>query len=136
MPDREKVAEAKRKYYLRNKEACIQRSKAQRETQRYKEIQPIRSRASMLRKRYGLSMDDYERMLVAQDRRCAICKTDSPARRVRRYFSVDHCHVTKKVRGLLCHRCNILVSHAENALFPEALKYIQRHIEHDKRGYS
>ncbi len=52
-------------------------------------------------KRYGLTADDLARMLREQDGACAICK-----RRPARWLCIDHCHATKKVRGLLCHKCN------------------------------
>ena len=56
-----------------------------------------RGRKKELKHRYGLSWEDYQAMLARQDGKCAICKcefTDTP--------SVDHCHLTRKVRRLLC----------------------------------
>jgi hypothetical protein len=44
-------------------------------------------------------------MLVEQNYRCAICGTDKPTGKWV-VFAVDHCHVTGKVRGLLCNECN------------------------------
>jgi hypothetical protein len=51
---------------------------------------------------YGLSLQDYRALLTTQGGVCAICRKKSP-----RALCVDHCHVTKKVRRLLCHRCNL-----------------------------
>lgn len=48
---------------------------------------------------YGLSNEAYQAMLNKQNKECAICK------RVVK-LSVDHNHITKTVRGLLCTRCN------------------------------
>lgn len=62
-------------------------------------------RRSSIRKRYGLTHDQYEAMFAAQDGRCAICRTraeDAP----RRILAIDHCHSTGKIRGLLCDSCN------------------------------
>lgn len=53
---------------------------------------------------YGLSADDYNRLVERQGGRCAICKEDGA-----RLF-VDHDHATGAVRGLLCHDCNIAIS--------------------------
>jgi len=53
---------------------------------------------------YGMPLGGYDAMLVKQDGKCAICQTDKPGGKGR--FHVDHCHGTKEVRGLLCHRCN------------------------------
>ncbi len=45
---------------------------------------------------YGI---DYTRLLELQNGVCAICKASDN-------LQVDHCHVTQKVRGLLCGNCN------------------------------
>ena len=64
---------------------------------------PITKREYMYKKRYGITVNDYNEMLISQDGMCAICKTD---KKIKGYFHVDHCHDTKKIRGLLCIRCN------------------------------
>ena len=51
---------------------------------------------------YGLSEEQYRRLLAAQKGVCAICKRPPQ----RRALCVDHCRVTKRVRGLLCNNCN------------------------------
>ena len=53
--------------------------------------------------RYGITINDYNEMYIAQDGKCAICRTD---KKIKGFFFVDHCHDTKKIRGLLCMRCN------------------------------
>ncbi|MEU5187015.1 endonuclease VII domain-containing protein [Streptomyces klenkii] len=63
-----------------------------------------RSRAAheaRVRRTYGLGPGEYDVLLAAQDGRCAIC---GGTRRQR--LSVDHCHRTHLVRGLLCRMCN------------------------------
>ena len=62
------------------------------------------TRNGRLRRRFGITNADYDQLLLGQDGRCAICRT--PSSRPHKHFSVDHCHVTGKVRGLLCHKCN------------------------------
>src|SRR5262245_15570650 len=62
-------------------------------------------RDSLLRNTFGISLDDYNRMLAEIDGRCPLCGcTEAESRND--VFDVDHCHNTDKVRGLLCHRCN------------------------------
>ena len=61
------------------------------------------SRAVQLKKKYGLTEDDYERMLLAQHGRCAICGGEILSKR---RLAVDHCHKSGRVRGLLCGPCN------------------------------
>jgi hypothetical protein len=57
--------------------------------------------ARRLARRYGISGADYDRLLARQGGVCAICR-----RRSDRRLGVDHCHSTRKVRGLLCVNCN------------------------------
>lgn len=60
-----------------------------------------------IKTKYGITADDYERMLSEQDGRCAGCGSDSPGPRYGRVFNIDHCHRTGRVRGLLCDDCNL-----------------------------
>lgn len=53
----------------------------------------------------GTTVLEYDKMLASQNGRCAICDAIDSGKR--KYFSVDHCHVTGKIRGLLCHKCNL-----------------------------
>lgn len=64
-------------------------------------------KAGQLRK-YGLTVEQYDAMLAAQDGRCAICRQPpAPHLSMRELLLfVDHDHTTQSVRGLLCHRCN------------------------------
>ncbi len=69
------------------------------------EKDPAARRAHRLLTVYGLTLDDFNAMLAAQDGRCAICKTTEPGGKGG-VFQVDHCHDSMKVRGLLCDACN------------------------------
>jgi hypothetical protein len=51
-------------------------------------------------RRYGLSLEEFRAILERQGNACAICKRSG----VRLY--IDHCHVTRMVRCLLCGKCN------------------------------
>ena len=57
-------------------------------------------------RRYGICPREAEAALLAHTGRCGICGSDTPAKR-RRDWAVDHDHVTKIVRGILCHGCNM-----------------------------
>lgn len=62
-------------------------------------------------KPYGLTLQDYENLYVAQGGLCAICsrpETKKLAGKLLR-LCVDHNHTTGKVRGLLCSRCNVAI---------------------------
>lgn len=54
-------------------------------------------------RQYGITLEQYDEMLVAQNGVCAICREECKSGR---RLSVDHCHETGKVRGLLCGNCN------------------------------
>jgi hypothetical protein len=86
---------------------------------------PEKVKDNNLRKTYGITLDDYREMLMAQNGRCAICKTDKPGPHPN--FHVDHCHQTKKVRGLLCHNCNALLGHAKDK--PSVLRCAAEYLE-------
>jgi hypothetical protein len=57
-----------------------------------------------LKSNYGISLEEYERMLACQGGRCAICGSTDPCGKPT--FAVDHDHVTGEVRALLCNKCN------------------------------
>ena len=56
-----------------------------------------------LKVQYGISLEEYDAMFKAQDGKCLTCMVDISGKT---HSHVDHCHSTKKVRGLLCPNCN------------------------------
>lgn len=72
-------------------------------------------RRSRILKDYGISQARYEQMLVAQNHRCALCSAQETGRHSRwGYWNIDHCHETGRVRGLLCHKCNVAIGYYES----------------------
>ncbi|KKL81777.1 hypothetical protein LCGC14_1991340 [marine sediment metagenome] len=63
---------------------------------------PLWYRRKNLQRLYGITLEDYERMLKEQGGGCAICGV-APKKLS---HAVDHNHKTGKVRGILCHMCN------------------------------
>lgn len=65
-------------------------------------------RDAYLRRKYGLSLEEYGDILAAQGGRCGNpgCRTKAPGGRYNQWH-VDHDHVTGDVRGLLCNACNL-----------------------------
>lgn len=63
-----------------------------------------------MRRRYGISFADYQRMFEDQGSKCALCsceeiRIDHRTKKISR-LAVDHDHKTGAVRALLCHTCN------------------------------
>lgn len=57
-------------------------------------------RRQKLRIKYGITPEQYDKMLDAQAGKCLLCqRSDLP-------LAVDHCHDTGRIRGLLCLPCN------------------------------
>lgn len=61
-------------------------------------------RDRQLKKLYGITLFDVEKILEHQGGRCAICRTDEFNGKG---LNVDHDHATGMVRGILCHNCNV-----------------------------
>jgi len=70
--------------------------------------------AYMLERDYGITITQYDTMYEEQQGRCKICGLDQE--RLDRRLCVDHCHVTGKVRGLLCDPCNRLLGQAKDRI--------------------
>lgn len=78
----------------------------ERETENARKWRKANSRrhlGNVLKLKFGLSVEAYEKMFKGQNGCCAICKEmNLDGRRL----AVDHNHHTGKIRGLLCNRCN------------------------------
>jgi len=59
---------------------------------------------------YGLTVDQYDAMLMEQNYVCAICEKPEKSSS-KKVLSIDHDHTTGKVRGLLCDTCNSGLGH-------------------------
>ena len=82
--------------------------KVKRQAQNYNNDTYMRIvRPYQLKSKYGITSEDYEKLLESQSGKCAICGTDDGASaKGSSTFSIDHCHETGNVRGLLCNTCN------------------------------
>jgi hypothetical protein len=87
--------------------------------------------AKQIRYLYGLEAEQYEAMLEAQGHVCAICKKPEKAQfhgRPKR-LSIDHCHTSGAVRGLLCSLCNWAIGKLRDnpAAIRSAADYVEAH---------
>lgn len=90
----------------------------------------VTSRKQNLKRKYGLTLEDYDILLKEQDYKCKICSFEETAfefnsQRIKS-LAVDHDHKTNKVRGLLCHKCNLGLGHFNDDinLLQSAIKYL------------
>ena len=84
----------RKKRYEANKEAYISRASE------WRKNHPTQSANSVLKQRYGITLEEWNTMLIETNGLCGICL--NPMRNPQ----LDHCHQTGKVRGLLCPSCN------------------------------
>jgi hypothetical protein len=75
--------------------------------------------------KYGITLEDYDEMLYAQNGCCAICGSNDPGGSGKR-FIVDHNHQTNEVRGLLCNNCNRALGYFQDSprSISKALDYL------------
>jgi len=57
-----------------------------------------------LKRKFNMTVEDYNVLLQSQNNTCATCDKTHSSNGKR--LAVDHCHVTGKIRGLLCNECN------------------------------
>lgn len=108
-----------REWQLRNPERVseyLRKRRAQPEIKR-------RDRAGHLRRKYGITLDQYDALLASQGGVCAICK--APPNDVIS-LHVDHEHGSGRVRGLLCIKCNNAIGllNEDPELFAAAVRYL------------
>jgi hypothetical protein len=82
-------------------------------------------RKAQLKKYYGITPEQYDNLYREQNGICKICEHSDTGGR-RNYLCVDHDHETGKVRGLLCHDCNIGIGKLKDdpKLLQKAMLYL------------
>jgi hypothetical protein len=111
--------EKSKKWYEENKEYAIKRNNKWKENN--KDKFKLSQKKNRLKKRYGMTLEEYDKILLSQKNKCAICheilvKPD-----------LDHDHKTKKHRGILCHNCNVMIGLAKDStlILNNAIHYLK-----------
>lgn len=80
-------------------------------------------RKSKLKKKYGISVEDYDKMFAEQGGKCFLCNKEHE----RRPLNVDHCHKTGEVRKLLCDKCNLALGLVDDSveLLENFIRYLK-----------
>ena len=80
-----------------------------------------------LNRKYENGYNNYTILFEKQHGNCAICQ--SPENGRYKSLSVDHCHKTGKIRGLLCNNCNRAIGLLQDSpeIVESALEYLEKH---------
>ena len=83
--------------------------------------------SAKLKATFGITLEQYETILTKQENCCAVC--GAHALGLKRKLAVDHDHLTKTVRGLLCHNCNVGLGNFKDdpLILTKAIKYLNEH---------
>ncbi len=93
---------------------------------RHDKVKDITDHASAISRKYGVTLFDYYKVERKQEYSCKICNTHLKDLNTK-FLSVDHCHTTLKVRGLLCRKCNRGLGFFNDDVIKltKAIKYLQ-----------
>lgn len=116
-------SQKKYRHTQKGREAVSRANKKYGSTHKRKEYM----RATKLRLNYGISIEEYNSLLIRQNNKCAICGAEVgwSGRRL----GIDHDHDTGEIRGILCQNCNIGIGHLNNVdLLNKAITYLGGYI--------
>jgi hypothetical protein len=84
-------------------------------------------RTNWLKRKYGITLEEFNAILLSQNNLCAICSKQLTAKQKQTHL--DHDHIKNKVRGILCHKCNMLLGNAKDniTLLYNAIRYLEKH---------
>lgn len=120
--DKEKERKHNKEYYQKHKSRLYKKSREWVKSPKGR----LYAKNYRLKMRYGITLEEYDRLFELQHGVCAICGEIQIGKRL----AVDHDHKTGQIRGLLCYRCNIFAGLIEERgrLYPK----IRRYIKHGK----
>jgi hypothetical protein len=86
----------------------------------------LSSANTKLKRRFGITLEQFNEMYISQNGKCLICDATESALGHR--LAVDHCHITGKIRGLLCKSCNVGIGHLNDSIetLKRAIKYLEK----------
>ena len=122
---KEEIKKRKKDYYKKNKEKILKYKKEN------KEKIKILNQNLHLKNTFGITLEQYNKLLEEHNGVCAICKTKEFIKdsigNVRR-LAVDHNHKTGKIRGLLCFNCNQMLGKAKDnkQILINAIEYLTK----------
>lgn len=115
IPKANKKSIQRRNWALRNVE------KTRLYNKRWSDLHPESVRDRGYRVRYGIGLSEYNRIFQIQGGMCGICGKHQSE--ITRRLCVDHSHINKKIRGLLCGPCNRFLGMFENIQWLNKAKF-------------
>jgi hypothetical protein len=144
-----RARERSKEYYKKNKEKKRiagliwkrkNRVRLNEKSRIYRAANKHKARSSYLKARYGIVSSDYKAMHDNQNGLCAICGKPESLRNQHGAvpLSVDHCHKTNKVRGLLCAQCNQALGMFEDSIeiLANAIGYLTKNGGKESSDYT
>lgn len=88
---------------------------------------PLKHRSISIKSKYGITIEDYDKIYDKQNGKCAICGV-SKKNGSRVGLVIDHCHNNGHIRGLLCSHCNTGLGQFrdDTGLLQKAIDYLTR----------
>lgn len=124
--------ERNRLYYLAHKQEFIERSR-ERRSRGLDQKNSLTERKSSIKRKYGLDWEEFERAFYNAGGKCEICEKKLALVTLKgdgqESASVDHCHESGKVRGVLCRYCNVALGHFRDSRLhlSKAIQYLDKH---------
>ena len=124
--NKERILFLRKENYQLNKEEIKKRQEAYRN----KPLSKERARNNNLMRQFGIDINGYNQILESQNYTCAICGSNETGSAHTQHFSVDHCHKTGKIRGLLCKPCNIMLGESQDdpKILFRAIEYLENNL--------
>lgn len=132
---KEEIKLKSRLYYYANKEKRIEAQKKWVAKNKHKKKQYTANEAPRARernyiKKFGITVEEYNVILEQQKGVCKICNNPETSKNNKgepKKLAVDHCHITGKIRGLLCIGCNIGLGQFKDnkEILSSAIKYLE-----------
>lgn len=100
----------------------------------YQKANPEMRYGVEIKRRYGCTLEEYNKKLIEQEGKCDICGClHNPADKKGRLY-VDHCHKSRRVRALLCKHCNSMLGYAKDDVdtLSLAIEYLKKHSKEQK----
>jgi len=124
--NKEIITEKQKQYRLENREFLSERQKQW--SKNNEEKRKYQKRKSKLKIAYGITPEQVGEMIKSQNSRCAICGTENPGG-THNKWNIDHDHKTGKVRGILCHYCNVTLGNVNDSvvILEKMIEYLKKH---------